>query len=346
MLGTLRFTLAWIVAAGHLERTIWNGTYAVFSFYIISGYLMCLVMNQRYGFTRKGLRFYLANRFLRIYPPYWFACLASVGVLALLDADAVRASDPAWTWPSSAWGWISNLSFVGLIPLEVNPLVPPAWTLRVEIFYYIAIALVLGRGRRMALAWFGVGVAYHVFVYFYVVDDNPLIPWAARYFTIGAASLPFSLGALVYHYREPILALIRRPIPVGAVVFTMWVANYLYVAQTESGFLKLGFYLNCAISAVLLAVLISLPQMPSRFRRMDSWLGDLSYPIYLMHMQVGAVTAALLGLANWVPYLFVASAPLLMLISWGMTVGIDRPIETLRDRVKRSLEGGRSPRAG
>ena len=62
MLGTLRFTLAWIVAAAHLERTIWNGTYAVFSFYIISGYLMCLVMNERYGFSAKGLRFYLVKK--------------------------------------------------------------------------------------------------------------------------------------------------------------------------------------------------------------------------------------------------------------------------------------------
>lgn len=345
MLGTLRFTLAWIVAAGHLERTIWNGTYAVFSFYIISGYLMCLVMNQRYGFTMKGLRFYLVNRFLRIYPPYWVACLASVLVLAFLDADAVRASDPAWRWPGSAMGWISNLSLAGLAPLKVNPLVPPAWTLRVEIFYYVAIALVLGRGRGIALAWFCAGVAYHVFVCLYVVDENPLIPWGARYFTIGAASLPFSLGAIVYHFREPIVAIIRRPIPVGALVFVLWIANYLYVAQTESGLLKLGFYLNCGISAVLLAVLISLPDLPNRFRRIDSWLGDLSYPIYLMHMQVGALTAALLGLAGWVPYLFIASAPLLMLIAWGMTVSIDRPIEILRDRVKQSLGGGRSLRA-
>jgi peptidoglycan/LPS O-acetylase OafA/YrhL len=335
MLGTLRFALAWIVAAGHLEWALWTGTYAVFSFYVISGYLMCLVMNQRYGFTLRGLRFYALNRALRIYPPYWFACVAGALTLSFVEPETLRLLDPRWQWPVTVWDWLSNFSLVGLIPFEVNPLVPPAWTLRVELFYYVAIALVLGRGRKIALVWACASIAYHVYVGW--VNENPLIAWTERYFTIGAASLPFSLGAVVYHFRQSVVARVRHPGSTLAIVSFAWAANYFYAAATDTGYAGPGFYVNCGISSVLLAVLIALPELPGSWHRLDTWLGDLSYPVYLMHMQVGALAAALCGLVGWSPSLFLVAAPLLMLVSWLMTISIDRPIEHLRDRVKEAL---------
>ena len=51
MFGTLRTILALMVAAGHLTDQWQIGTYAVFAFYIISGYLMTLIMHESYGFT-------------------------------------------------------------------------------------------------------------------------------------------------------------------------------------------------------------------------------------------------------------------------------------------------------
>lgn len=341
MLGTLRFTLAWIVAAGHLEKTLWNGTYAVFSFYIISGYLMCLVMNQRYGFTLTGLRFYLINRFLRIYPPYWVACGVSVLLLAFLNTESVHIVWSVWRWPESLMAWVSNLSLVGLLPFYVNPLVPPAWTLWVEVFYYVAIALVLGRNRAIAVTWFFASVAYHVYLGY---ANEGVTAWAARYFTIEAASLPFSLGALIYHFRQPIVAAVWRPVPILAFVTALWVSSYLYSAFTSTGFSAFGLYLNCGISAVLVVVLIALPEQSTRLRRVDSWLGDLSYPVYLMHMQIGALTVALLGLVEWTRFIFIASAPLLLLTAWLMAVFIDRPLEGLRDRVKASMSGLKAAR--
>ena len=69
MFGTLRFLLAVAVVIGHLNSASWLGTYAVFCFYIISGYFMCLVMNERYRFTLRGVWAFGLNRFLRIFPP-------------------------------------------------------------------------------------------------------------------------------------------------------------------------------------------------------------------------------------------------------------------------------------
>ena len=56
MFGTLRFVLAVLVVVGHLYRPIWIGAFAVSGFYTVSGYLMCLVLNERYGFSLRGFR--------------------------------------------------------------------------------------------------------------------------------------------------------------------------------------------------------------------------------------------------------------------------------------------------
>ncbi|MAJ59628.1 MAG: hypothetical protein CBC48_06380 [bacterium TMED88] len=335
MLGTLRFTLAWIVAAGHLEWTIWIGTYAVFSFYIISGYLMCLIMNERYGFTSSGIKFYALNRALRIYPPYWLACAAGALALGFVAPETLHWLDSGWRWPNSAWDWFSNFSLIGLIPYEVDRLVPPSWTLRVELFYYIAIAIFLGRGRKIALAWVGFSVTYHLYVGW--VNENPLIAWTERYFTIGAASLPFSLGAVIYHFRASIAARVCRPRSALVAASLVWAANYLCAAATDTGFESPGFYINCGVSSILLAVLITLPKFSTSWHQLDGWLGDLSYPVYLMHMQVGALTAALCSLMDWSPSLFLATAPLLMLVSWLMARFVDQPIERLRNHVKKAV---------
>lgn len=71
MFGTYRTLLAVMVIFLHLGGMPVIGGYAVFGFYILSGYLMTLIMHKNYGYTRDGVARYAINRFLRIYPIYW-----------------------------------------------------------------------------------------------------------------------------------------------------------------------------------------------------------------------------------------------------------------------------------
>ncbi len=78
MQGFFRYALAHMVVIGHLWRGLWEhpiahpGVFAVFSFYLLSGYLMALTLNRTYSFTLKGTSRFFGNRALRIYPPYLF----------------------------------------------------------------------------------------------------------------------------------------------------------------------------------------------------------------------------------------------------------------------------------
>ena len=66
MFGIYRYGLALCVAISHL----WAGTiggpaaYAVWGFYCLSGYLMTLILNEKYGFSPRGVGRFAANRAL------------------------------------------------------------------------------------------------------------------------------------------------------------------------------------------------------------------------------------------------------------------------------------------
>ena len=79
MLGLVRTIFALMVMAYHLLfGRAPLGFYPVFGFYIISGYLMTLIMHESYGYTWKGRYSFAVNRFLRLYPQYWTAAAISL----------------------------------------------------------------------------------------------------------------------------------------------------------------------------------------------------------------------------------------------------------------------------
>lgn len=58
-----------------------HGYYAVFGFFALSGYLMTHVLKEHYLKQPGGIRRYLANRVLRIYPLYWLVAAFGFGMI-------------------------------------------------------------------------------------------------------------------------------------------------------------------------------------------------------------------------------------------------------------------------
>ncbi|MFQ5418079.1 MAG: acyltransferase family protein [Myxococcota bacterium] len=330
MFGSLRFVLALLVVITHLGPWFWPGVYAVFGFYIISGYLMCLVLNRRYGFSPRGFRTYALNRFLRIFPPYWFACCLSVIVLAFVGPNAGYALGMPWELPPSWLDWVDNFSIVSLPTGRESRLVPPSWALRVELFYYALIGLGMGRSRRIALLWLLPSIGYHLAIW------RTGSGWESMYFPIPAASLPFNLGALIYHFREEIPEALRKSLPLLGLAIALWMVN-IVVGPTRYGEQKgpINFYLNVALVGVLVALLCRRKPNGAWWKKIENVLGDLSYPVYLVHMQIGV---ALVSLQIARPFnlqlVYVSLVPIL-LTSWAMLRFVDDPIEDMRSQVKR-----------
>ena len=62
MFGIFRTLLALAVVVDHLGGVHGMGTYAVFGFYVLSGYLMTMVLHRTYGYSISGFSRYALNR--------------------------------------------------------------------------------------------------------------------------------------------------------------------------------------------------------------------------------------------------------------------------------------------
>lgn len=61
--------------------SLWGGKIAVELFYIISGFYIALILDNKY---KDSIRLFYTNRLLKIFPTYWFICALSAGVLSLV----------------------------------------------------------------------------------------------------------------------------------------------------------------------------------------------------------------------------------------------------------------------
>ena len=289
------------------------GEYAVFGFFSLSGFLMTLIMQRNYGYAPKGIAAYALNRFLRIYPVWWTACLVSIGILIVLGPAKTTAINPNFALPDTLQSWFQNLAIV--LKFQSSPaLIAPGWTLTVELFYYALIGLGLSRNRTLTALWFAASVLYTG----YLLLGQPT-SWDVRYHSIGAASLPFSAGALIWHWHEEIQArfgkLLQWPLVpwLGfAAIIANWAAGNLLNTARD-----ISFYINFLLCAAMIPVLYPRRGLPFVSRKLDDWLGSLSYPLYVLHVPMAYLLLEVFRRAGWPLYgptlgFFAASLPVLV----------------------------------
>jgi len=336
MFGTYLTLLALMVVFTHLGGVSEIGGYAVFGFFTLSGYLMTLIMQTNYGYTLSGILKYAINRFLRIYPIYWVAIAFST-VLILFVGESFSSNYHGSMYLPNDITEIAKNIFL-FFPFRESPrLSPPVWALTVEIFFYILIGLGISKNKKYVLSWLALSVIYHV-----VVISKGL-GGEYRYYPISAASLPFATGALIYHYKREFISYIGRIAGntkeyLPALVFMGILINW-YVGGLTA-FRGAFFYSNFILCALMVVVLSEQKTLPYISKKFDKWMGDFSYPIYLIHYQIGLIVIVLLGVAGHeyerqsFIVLFV-SIPFIFFFSWIFTIAIEKPIELIRTRVKK-----------
>jgi peptidoglycan/LPS O-acetylase OafA/YrhL len=330
--GAWRYLLAMMVVFGHYWSHLngWVGVYAVFGFYTLSGFLMTLVLTETYPYSAAGLRAYALNRFLRVYVPYYVVAAATLVMLAVMPWAAPKVHQFI-KFPASPSDWLLNATILGLDTERQVRLIPPAWSLHVEVAFYIAMALLLSRHRRIVLAWFLASLAWTI----WALASGKGID--VRYPLVEAASLPFSAGALVYAYAPRMGWRWHGPLAAGlflanAVLANRWPDRYSW-----------GFYVSLCLAVYAVAALRGLDAraLPERWVRIDRVLGNLAYPIFLVHWLVACVLAGTTGIVtNANGAQFWAGLVPVHLAAWALWRWVDVPINRLRDRVRSGARDG------
>ncbi|MBI1731600.1 MAG: acyltransferase [Gammaproteobacteria bacterium] len=371
-MGMIRMFLALSVVIHHLSQRSFqwlDAGAAVMAFFVISGFYMALVINEKYrGMDSWRRRFYEA-RLLRIFPAYLFVLIAGVMVHAANQAAFAEY------FRLELWKQISlvlmNVFIVGqdlfqtvlMTPVKggqnavvdsalaaLGPeyfrneymIIGQAWSLSSELMFY-AIAPFIVTSWRRVFAGLLLSLVLRTAILLQP-DVWPPTVWGSRF---PASTLTFfCLGALSYHAHAWLCALetgarLRWAKAAGmaaSALFLYWAGSqsmagsFLYLEKGDhyDTHTHWTFYLGLAVS------------LPFVFRISRNWgydrlIGELSYPLYLVHGFVIGTVVNLQGVSGGT----FATEAAIIVFSLGMAalvyVLVDAPVERLR----RSLEAGR-----
>jgi len=329
MFGALRFLLAYLVVVSHLVGTDYVahfGYYAVRCFFVISGYMMTAALNEVYAFD--GIRFW-TNRALRLLPPYYVVCLATLIAVALAPLQAGLFLK-FWHGSPAPGDLIANFT---VLPLQFAyapfRLVPPFWSVAVEIDMYLLLFLVVSRRPAWALISLCAGLAFQL------VSSYDALGRGLDYFTAPSAVLPFAVGAILYFLRRKGMTAGRRA---AAAAFIAWACNMAAggALLPQSHIFGLGYFVDTLCMAVVVSGLADLGDKKRRtpLASIDAGLGELSYFVFLSHWLAGFLASSVMlgDRRGWM--LLALSTPIVLVISVAFARLNRAFLEPLRDRVR------------
>jgi peptidoglycan/LPS O-acetylase OafA/YrhL len=336
MFGFFRLFLAVNVVIYHLLDVPAIGPFAVYSFFILSGFLMTMIMQQTYGYSLSGFKSYAFNRFLRLYPVYWALLVIVMFVIWLVGADSSLAFHPTMRIPNDFSSWMANLFMVYprfepvLYPVR---LAPATWALTIELAFYLAIGLGLSKSKLLTTVWFLLSLAW-------VLWTNVSIgKWGVGYGDIFIASLPFSIGAMIYHYKSFVNIFINKVgvIPILAIfsinILTVVASHYVW-SEKFWFFNAVGTWVNLIFSGLMIILLLEHGRIFFS-KQTDRFLGDLSYPVYIFHWSGASLASWLITSDHnkgfWV---FFLGLGLTILISIFVNKCVNDNVEKLRNIIR------------
>lgn len=347
-MGTIRFLLAGSVVLAHSTSffgiRLTGGRTAVECFFVISGFYMAMVLEGKYSKVSRGpWRTFVLARLYRLFPMYLVIVALTVvaagagvpiyvgggtqdlaGIVSLdLGAAALAVFSNTFVLGQDAFMWLGGTADGTLtwtshfydepLPAYRFLAVPQAWSVSLELMFYMAAPwLARRRVRTLIVIVVGSLACRGLLLAAGYAND----PWSYRFFP-SELSL-FLAGMIAYKVcrsRRPSGIWTSSALPLG-------VAASLVAFQGAGANQFAMLLFPFAFAAVVPALF-----QCTRESRVDRWIGDLSYPLYLVHILVLAVIVRC-GLPINGPVLIafstVAAVALMKLV--------DRPVEAARQR--------------
>ena len=294
-MGLIRFLLAYSVVVGHFTffptyKLVGTDT-AVEAFFVLSGFYIAMIWDTQYN----SIKDFWINRFLRLYPAYFVIAAANL-MVNLIEPGQLQN---IFTFPPllSAYLIFTNATmilqdwamFLGLQDGHVhfvsnfndsNPpiwrylLIPQAWTLGVEISLYILAPLLFIKKFKYIFIVFIASMLIRIYLLMHGRGDDP---WNYRFFPSELAL--FMLGAVAYRIYSNINFSSNPELfkLLGKWLTTLIIALIFFFPNISAdyAFKKGLFYL-------ILASAIPFIFYYSKSNKWDRFIGELSYPMYLV----------------------------------------------------------------
>jgi peptidoglycan/LPS O-acetylase OafA/YrhL len=352
-LGTIRFLLALSVVAAHVRGLPFSvelgSVKAVQAFYIISGFLIALVWTNKYSCQPNGLRLFYSNRAARIYILYWVVLVISIVVAQIIKTTTHNypgyfGSQPHAILPykifvnafifGSSWaywlGFDDATGFYFTMDFTASPYpvwsvmsLAPAWTLDLELTFYLLAPFLVNLRLRYI---FGIIAASLIARFSWYAMGHDVDPWIYRFF-------PFEIGLFLAGVAAYRVSSALKLKPNTAILGLLFVALVVSIVDYTDLGLPHGPY---ASFLYLFAFAAAIPYVfeLTRSWKVDRFLADMSFPLYLAHWPVGGIWVYFrdyLHLSSvWPNYPGLVPAIASVIAAALLVIFLERPVERWR----------------
>lgn len=325
-MGQLRFLLAVAVIAFHSGLQV-TGPLAVYSFFIMSGYAIFAGLNDSKKKNLGVVKFF-RRRLNKLLPNYLLTCLAVTSILVIAERwkphstqTLIAKSDLYGT--GNVWGiakqFIPTLT-ISPWPIRANPnvpLVPPWWSVVLELGFYLICAVIVYTYReqqKILLAYFAVTLILHFYLLMVTGQDLGKLNQFV-YFNFFGTFVFFSLGNVCRHFSKNLKVApnVGKSAFVALILFIFFF-SYVFKDPTQlvPGHPVWGYLFSVYfVSLATILFLLNLPQGRIATKN-ETFFANHSYGIYVWQ----SATFLLVNLAekeHW----------------WHATVGLSRFILVL-----------------
>lgn len=313
-MGILRTLLAFVVLFGHSAETKFSilgndGGLAVLSFYVISGFYMSLI-TEKYRLQElsyDNIKAFYLSRFWRLFPIFWICTALTILFTGLLSLPVEHTLFDAFTqlklWRDKFFYITENIFIFGqglgrfltfdtstqhfvLDPLQKIsthaslvgsgfPLVGQAWTLSLELTFYLLVPFLLTRKNKFIFIIFSFSFFLNFFFRLNGWNNynitHAFFPIVLCFFLLG------SLSHRIIYERIKNGFVFLKPFAISSLVLNLSFMFFFYKKIQPNIVREYVF---------IFLVSLTIPFLFAYFKdsRFDKWIGELSFPVYMLHM--------------------------------------------------------------
>lgn len=355
-MGFIRLLLALSVLLEHsgplFGLRFVGGEIAVQCFFVISGFYMAFILNEKYIGENNSWKLFISNRLLRLMPLYWFIIILIL-FKSMLLYFFTAGQTASHLQPYVQYGpdlnittWLiliaSNILIIGqdilmFTGLDLSSgslyftsafntshpaifglmLIPPAWSISTELFFYALAPFLLRKSSFMLLLFFLASILLRIILY---SNGKDFDPWTYRFFPTELAL--FLAGCFGYRFYKHLQST-NTDVSFSRYIYFFMLLLILFYSLFSFEYQRLVF--TCLF--ILATPFIFLFSKESRSDRIT---GELSYPIYLVHMLISSMIAYL-PFTDWLGKGLMLTL-LCILFAWIYNSVIGNRIERMRQK--------------
>ena len=234
------------------------GRYGVQLFFVISGFVIFLTLTRA-----SSIWDFAANRFSRLYPPYWACIGITFAIMACLPMPGLNV------------GIVDAIANLTMLQYWLQrPFVDGVyWTLAVELIFYgfVSALHLIGLLRRVEL-WVSIWLAL-IFVTQIIVQSGVNISPLIRTTLLLEHGHYFFAGVLFFRIRNEGFTWVRAALILVCVAAAWVVRDVPHMLSLVAASAVFAVFVSGRLGWIAVGPLL--------------FLGEISYPLYLLHQHVG-----------------------------------------------------------